>query len=350
MLRGTMVAMELKIGMLFPFRKEHALLTEFCDNFPVKIVNTPYLESNELRSSRGLNNGMNPGTHMEPIVEDSHIAEWSDCNVVVGMDLPSNPSQLFPNLAWFQGVSAGYDHIDSQALSMMGALQTSARGIASPAIAEFVFARLLQIWKKLRVLDLQQSENEWRAHFGSQAFGKTVGIIGLGSIGREVAIRAKAFGMTVLAVRKSSATGGEDEDVDRLFSVNDLDEMINVCDVVVVAAPANEDTRDMFDERRFGIMKNASIFCNIARGMHVVEKDLISALESGHLAAAILDVTRNEPLPSNSPLWSSPNMYLSPHCSVSFDTYEENAVELLVKNAKLFLQSLPLVNVINPTE
>ena len=94
-------------------------------------------------------------------------------------------------------------------------------------------------------------------------------------------------------------------------------------------------------------MKPGSIFCNIARGVHVVEDDLVEALNSNHLRAAILDVTRNEPLPTDSPIWSAKNMYLSPHCSVSFDSYEENAVALLVENAQLFIEGKPLINVVS---
>ncbi len=263
------------------------------------------------------------------------------------MDLPSNPKVLFPNLEWFQGVSAGYDHIDTDTLTDMGVVQTSARGIASPSIAEFVFARLLQIWKELRILDQQQEEKTWRVRFGTEANGKTMGIVGFGSIGKEVATRARAFGMTVLATRKSITKERTDVDADFLFPADDVDKMIAMSDVVVMAAPATEETRDMFNEKRFALMKPGTIFCNIARGMHVVEDDLVEALNSGHLAAAILDVARTEPLPDESPIWSATNMYLSPHCSVSFDSYEENAVSLLVENAKRFLQGNALTNVVN---
>ena len=141
--------------------------------------------------------------------------------------------------------------------------------------------------------------------------------MGLGSIGREVAVRARAFGMTVLAVKKNPSTEGYDEAVDQIFPVNELDLMIGMSDVVVMAAPANQETRDMFNRERFFRMKPGSIFCNIARGMHVVEDDLVQALNEDHLRAAILDVTRSEPLPVDSPMWTAKNMYLSPHCSVS---------------------------------
>ena len=120
-----------------------------------------------------------------------------------------------------------------------------------------------------------------------------------------------------------------------------------VVGVVVSNFEASDSQRRMFNEKRFALMKPGTIFCNIARGMHVVEDDLVEALNSGHLAAAILDVARTEPLPDESPIWSATNMYLSPHCSVSFDSYEENAVSLLVENAKRFLQGNALTNVVN---
>ena len=341
-----MDAKKIKIGMLFPLRKEHDQLNKLCQDFPIEIVNTPYIETNELRSDRGLNHGVNPGLHAEPEIDDASKVEWQNCDAIVSMDLPSHPQSLFPNLSWFQGVSAGYDHIDSSALAEMGVIQTNARGIASASISEFVFARLLQVLKDLRMIDQQQSEKIWKVKFGSEAYGKTIGIVGLGSIGREVAVRARAFGMTVLAVKKNPSTEGYDEAVDQIFPVSELDLMIGMSDVVVMAAPANQETRDMFNRERFFRMKPGSIFCNIARGMHVVEDDLVQALNEDHLRAAILDVTRSEPLPVDSPMWTAKNMYLSPHCSVSFDSYEENAVTLLVENAQLFIEGKSMRNVV----
>ncbi len=337
---------KIKIGMLFPLRNEHESLNKLCQDFPIEIVDTPYIEANELRSDRGLNHGVNPGLHVAPEIDDATKVEWQKCHAIVAMDLPSNPRSLFPNLCWFQGVSAGYDHIDSSSLAEMGVVQTNARGIASASISEFVFARFLQVLKDLRMIDQQQNEKNWKVKFGSEAYGKTIGIVGLGSIGREIASRARAFGMTVLAVKKNSSIETYDEVVDQVFPVSEVDTMIAMSDLVVMAAPANDETRDMFNRERFSRMKPGSIFCNIARGMHVVEDDLVDALNADYLRAAILDVTRNEPLPLDSPIWSAKNMYLSPHCSVSFDSYEENAVALLVENAQLFIEGKPLMNVV----
>ena len=333
----------LKTAVLFPLRSEESELSAFSESYPFEFFLTPYLESSELRSSRGLNQGVNSTNIEEPLVPDSHLSIWAECNSVIAMDLPSNIPLLFPKLKWVQGVSAGHDHINSGELKEAGIALTTAKGIASDAIAEFVFSRLLQEVKHLRKLDAQQRERVWQAKFGNQLKGKTIGIVGVGSIGEEIANRAKAFGMRVLGSRKRLELSAPDS-VDRLYSFSDIDVLLGESDVVVMAAPSTIETRDLFDESKFSKMKRGSIFVNVARGIHVVEADLATYLSNGHLRAAILDVVRNEPLGVNSDLWVMPNLYLSPHCSVSFDDYERNAIDLFIRNAIRLLGGDELIN------
>ena len=170
------------------------------------------------------------------------------------MDLPSNITSLFPNLKWVQGVSAGHDHINSDELKKTGIVLTTAKGIASDAIAEFVFSRLLQEIKHLRKLDEQQRERIWHAKFGNQLKGKTIGIVGVGSIGKEIAKRAKAFEMRVLGIRKHLEYAVPDS-VDRLYPLSDIDMLLGESDVVVMAAPSTKETKDLFDESKFSKMK-----------------------------------------------------------------------------------------------
>ena len=333
----------LKTAVLFPLRSEESELSAFSESYPFEFFLTPYLESSELRSSRGLNQGVNSTNIEEPLVPDSHLSIWAECNSVIAMDLPSNIPLLFPKLKWVQGVSAGHDHINSGELKEAGIALTTAKGIASDAIAEFVFSRLLQEVKHLRKLDAQQRERVWQAKFGNQLKGKTIGIVGVGSIGEEIANRAKAFGMRVLGSRKRLELSAPDS-VDRLYSFSDIDVLLGESDVVVMAAPSTTETKDLFDESKFSKMKRGSIFVNVARGIHVVEADLATYLSNGHLRAAILDVVRNEPLGVNSDLWAMPNLYLSPHCSVSFDDYERNAINLFIRNAIRLLGGDELIN------
>lgn len=337
---------QLKIAVLFPLREKQEALIALCEGHPIEFCWTPYLESSELRTSRGHNMGRNVENLEVPDIPSEYHEQWLDCKGIVSMDLPSNPRELFPNARWFQGVSAGYDHIDAAALTEMQVQQTSARGIASAAITEFVYARLLQEIKHLRKLDDQQENKEWQVKFGNQIQGKTMGIIGLGSIGSEIARKAKAFGMTILASKRNVDDDSAISLVDHLFGSGDVKNMVSLCDVVVMAAPATKETENMFNQELFSSMREGTIFINIARGTHVVEEDLISALNSRHLRAAILDVVRNEPLPIEDPLWDAPNLYLSPHCSVSFDSYEENAVALIADNALRLLSGTKLKNLV----
>ena len=337
---------QLKVAVLFPFRSQADALDELSKKYEIEFIWTPYLESAELRSSRGQNLGRNVENLEEPDISKDIRTQWRDCNGVVSMDLPSQPNLLFPKLEWFQGVSAGHDHIDVSVLAEMGVTQTNSRGIASPAISEFVFARVLQELKHLRRLDKQQIEKKWEVQFGNQTEGKTLGIVGLGSIGSEIAAKAKAFGMHVVASRQNPELGVGGAPVDELVPSHDIDKMLPHCDVIVMAAPASEETEGLFNDSRFSIMKQGAIFVNIARGVHVVEADLIEHLKSGHLRAAILDVVRDEPLATDNPLWDAPNLYLSPHCSVSFDSYEINAVKLITENAIRYLAGNELINTI----
>ena len=177
---------------------------------------------------------------------------------------------------------------------------------------------------------------------------KTIGIVGLGAIGRDVARRARAFEVTVLANRRSAQAGDTDPNVDELYGPDGLDEMLERCDAVVLCAPQTPETVNLFNADRLARLKPAAVLVNVARGSLIDEGALIAALESGHLAAAILDVTREEPLPPGNPLWDAPNMYLSPHTSTSREGYDQALLELFRDNLTRFLDHEPLRNVVDP--
>ena len=125
-----------------------------------------------------------------------------------------------------------------------------------------------------------------------------------------------------------------------------LRDLLPRSDAVVVCAPATPETRDLFGAREFAAMKRGAVFCNVARGSLVDEDALVDALHSGHLGAAVLDVTRQEPLPADSPLWDAPNLHLSPHSAASLDRYAENLFELFADNLDRYLRGEPLRNVV----
>jgi len=313
---------------------------------PVEVHFTPYTESREARAARGVNDGVLPADIATPEVDDATLAIWRQTHVVVGIDLPAHAPERLLNLRWFQTVSAGIDHVDQSELAKLGVRLSSASGIASSSLAEFVMARLLEVWKSLRTIEGNQRDQVWSELFGTEVGGRTLLIVGLGSIGREVARRARAFNMTVLATRASARSGDTDPDVDELHPSDTLDSLLPRADAVVCALPTSAATTDLFDADRFDLMKSDAIFCNVGRGTLVVERDLIKTLERGHLRAAVLDVMRNEPLPTGDPLWSAPRTYLSPHSAISLDNYQRNGWAMVAENLERFLAGEPLRNAV----
>ena len=315
-----------------------------------ELVVVPYAESAELRNSRARHGGRNGERLETPLIDDAARADWSRAHVAIVLDLPDDIATLAPQLRWIQSANAGVDTYDLGSLAAAGVQLTNASGLGAASIAEFVMARLLQVWKHLATFDANQRQHEWSGQFGTELTGRTLGIAGLGSIGRQVARRARAFDMRVVATRASARAGDTDPDLDELFAAADLDAMLGRCDAVVACVPSNASTLDLFDAGRFAAIRDGAIFCNVGRGAQVVESDLIAALESGHLRAAALDVTRIEPLPADDPLWDAPNLYLSPHSSVSLDRYTANLERLVVENLRRLVDGADLVNDIDLSE
>jgi phosphoglycerate dehydrogenase-like enzyme len=313
----------------------------------VELHVVPYREDMALRNARSRGSVTAQQLASAPGLSDSDWAVLERTTVALVLDIPDTMLDRAGSLQWVQAIAAGIEHLDAHDLAERGVILTNGAGIAAVPIAEFVMGRLLQVWKHSRVLEQRQSEHRWEPVFGHLVAGRTLGIVGLGAIGRATARRARAFDMQVLANRRRASPGDTDPDVDRLFSTGQLDEMTGSCDAVVIAAPAGPETERLFDKERIGAMKPGAILCNVARGSLVDEQALLEALTSGHLSAAILDVTAQEPTPADSPLWSAPNCYLSPHSAAAADHFEDSVVDLLVRNLARFVRGEPLENVVN---
>jgi phosphoglycerate dehydrogenase-like enzyme len=279
-------------------------------------------------------------------ITDERRALWAEAEVVMALDLPKDIDELAPDLRWVQAIGAGVEHFDETSLST-DVLVTNAVGVASVPIAEFVIARLLGVWKRVAELDEFQRKHDWHPTFGRLFDGSTVGLVGLGAIGGAVSTRARALGATTLGIRRSFRPGDTSPLCDELFGTDSLNDVLARCDAVVLSAPATPDTENMFDAASFAAMKPGAVFCNVARGSLVDEPALIDALERGHLGAAILDVTRTEPLPPDDPLWDAPNISISPHSSASQDRYLETLFELFADNLGRYARGEELRNVVD---
>ena len=176
-----------------------------------------------------------------------------------------------------------------------------------------MIGRILQVWKRFDEMGELQRRHEWDPRYGRSVAGSTIALVGLGAIGGAVAERARALDMHVIGIRRSYTPGATSPLTDELFGPDALHEVLGRADAVVLSAPSTPETQDLFDAAAFAAMKPGSVFCNVARGVLVDEDALIATMRAGHLQAAILDVTRAEPLPADSPLWDVPGiLHLAP--------------------------------------
>jgi phosphoglycerate dehydrogenase-like enzyme len=188
----------------------------------------------------------------------------------------------------------------------------------------------------------------WYKLGGRELDNQTLGIIGLGSIGRRVAQLGKAFGMHVLATRRTVHGGESDPDVDQIYPMERLHDMLRQCDYVVLAVPLTAQTERLIGEAELRAMRPHTYLVNVARGQIVDEKVLIRALQEGWIAGAGLDVAEEEPLPSDSPLFSLPNVILTPHISGVSVHYDKRLTELFVDNLQRYRSNRPLRNLYDP--
>ena len=314
----------------------------------VDVIVEEYVETHEFRTLRG----QKSREELEPLaqaVTDAQKAAFAQVHVALTLDLPYDIATLAPNLKWVQGLGAGSAQLQSCNLLGAGIRLTNGSGTSAVGMSEFVFARILQHMKYLRDLDEAQAKHEWIPRYGQRLEEKTLGLIGYGAINKQVAIRAQAFGMNILAMHRSAVPGKPPVAVDEVFVPADLHTMLGRSDVVVAAVPETTETEAMMNADAFKAMKPGALFCNVGRGTLVDEAALIDALESGQVGAALLDVASSEPLPPEHPLWNAPNLYLSPHCSTSAGEIYPKLHRLLADNLKRWLAGEPLINEVDLT-
>lgn len=266
---------------------------------------------------------------------------------------------------WVQTYNAGVERcLTSDVFRQRGILLTNMQRIAGPVMAEHVMAMVLAHSRGLPGYVLAQREGRWArggtaanwtpfttiADGDQPAFsltGKTILIVGFGGIGSEVAKRADAFGMRIIAIRNSKAA--VPPNVSRMGLPADLPAFVRDADIVVNTLPLTPETRNMFDAAIFGAMKRTAFFVNVGRGGTVVTEDLSKALESGTIGGAGLDVVEPEPLPDGHPLWKAPRLILTPHVSADSDLDEEVRWLLVRENLRRFVEGGRMLSVVDAT-
>ena len=251
------------------------------------------------------------------------------------------------SLRWVHTVTAGIDHVLEALPQVRDVLITNAAGVFDVPIAETVLAYILLFAKRMPEFLDQQRERTWRLLRLQEVAGATVGILGMGGIGTEVARRCKALGMRVMAMRRHPEQGSPF--VDEMVGPERLTELLGAAHYVVIALPATRETRGLLGPAELAEMRPDGVLINVARGAIVDEQALDSVLSAGQIGGAALDVFIEEPLPDTSPLWRLSNVIITPHNSWSTPHIKVREVDLFLDNLRRYLAGEPLINVVDPS-
>ncbi len=281
-----------------------------------------------------------------------------DAEVVVCGNLSADLLACAEKLRWVSFWSAGLDNKVTPELEARRLLLTSANGVHGPNIAEHVLMFMLMFARQMPFFARMQAESRWERQMpldsqpGNQVFelnGQTLGIVGLGRIGEALTVRAKAFGMRVLGLKRDPNSRYDSAvQPDALYGPEQLPLLLQEADHVCIAIPYTPQTHHLFNAATLAHLRPSAYLYNIARGKIIDEAALIAALQQGKLAGAGLDVFETEPLPVDSPLWRMSNVIITPHVSGLTPHYFTRAAAIFAANLKRYLENEPLQSLYDP--
>jgi phosphoglycerate dehydrogenase-like enzyme len=328
------------------------------------LITVPFPEP-LLSRLQGISPRLNITSVLASRAEDIPAEVWERTEILYTATVLPAPEQV-PELRWVQFHFAGIDrYISEPLLQKEDLMVTTISGAAASQMAEYVLSMMLALGRKIPALVASQKKSEWpKDRFERfspfELRGKTVGIIGYGSIGRQVARLLQPFDVTVLATKRN-AKQPQDRDytiegmgdpqgnfIHRLYPSQALQSMLKECHFVIVTTPLTPDTRGLLDAKTLESLKPGPYLIDVSRGGIVDHSALLDAIKNGRLAGAALDVFPEEPLPASNPLWQLPNVIITPHISGSSPHYNERAIDLFSENLHRYLGELPLYNLYDP--
>ena len=283
--------------------------------------------------------------------EFAQNAAGADSLIVVGLDITKSMLDSCPDLKFINLLSTGYDFVDVDAAKAKGIPVSNVSTYGTDSVAQMTVALLLELCNRVGLHDAAVRAGEWERS-GKFSFwltplkelsGKTMGVVGVGRIGRTTARIAKAFGMRVLAFDEYAPPAGADSP----YEMVGFEQLLEQSDVVALHCPLTPETRGLMNKTSIEKMKPGAILINAARGALVEEQALSDALVSGHLAGAGLDVVTAEPIPSDSILLKAPNLILTPHIAWATKEARSRMLDLALQNQLAFQSGTP-INVVNP--
>lgn len=301
------------------------------------VRSTHWLDADDLRSAiRDRESTVDPTVAQTPADTDAMI---DDADVLLSSFLDPEHRERATSLEWVQALSAGVDMLDVDALADRDVIVTSAAGAHAQQAAEQVLCYMLAFERRLERAFEMRRRGVWERFVGGELGGKTLGVVGLGEIGRRAATLADAVGMDVVGTKRDTS---EDVDaVERLYPPRDLDEVLVAADYLLVACPLTEETRGLIGGAELGTMDEDAVLVNVARGEVVDHDALTTALQQRIIRGAALDVFPAEPLPEDDTLWNLSNVILTPHNAGSSPKLPERLADIFVENYTAFVNDDP---------
>lgn len=333
------------------------------DKRNIEVLSTVALNETQINRIRSVNKAVRLTVIKHRDGEEASAEQWHKTEVLFtgGRKVPT--VQDAQNLRWVHVAFAGVDAlINTPLMEQKQVTVTSSSGVMISQMGEYTLMALLMLGHKMHQIFRLQQESKWGEGNDMTPLelrGSTVGIVGYGSVGREIARRLHPFGVTVLAAKRDASQpedsgyapeGLGDPNGDyftRLYPIEALKGMLAECDFVVVALPLTAETRNMFNADIFRAMKPGAFLVNVARGEVINDVALEQALKNGQIGGAVLDVFAQEPLPSDSALWGLKNVIITPHVSGLSSHYMDDMVALFCENLSRYIEGKPLHNVID---
>lgn len=331
------------------------------DTTPVEVLITVQFPEELIESIRQISPRLRVTLQAARAAEDIPNEVWNKVEVLYTDRLLPSPESA-PNLRWIQFHYAGIDHmVGNPLLDKSDLAITTLSGAAAPQVAEYAVMMMLALGHKMPELHANQYKSEWpkdrwERFKPAELRGSTVGIIGYGSIGREIARLVQPFNVKVLAAKRDAmqpedngymppGLGDPGGDLfTRLYPITALKTMVKKCDFVVVCVPLTDDTRNLIGDAELAAMPSTAYLVDVSRGGVIQSQALLDALRDKKIAGAALDVFIEEPLPPTSPFWKLPNVILSPHISGISSQYAMRAIDMFGANLERYLSGGELFN------
>ncbi len=277
-----------------------------------------------------------------PLRDDPGDEALARAEALLAWRPPARLAARAPRLRWIQSLTGGVDQWLASPDVPRDAVLTCARGTHRQSMPENILAALFVLTKHLVPIALDQRERRWTRHVNESLAGQTLGILGLGAIGAEVARKAAALEMRVIGTRRRGAAGGPLPGVERIDGPDETPRVLAEADFVLLLLPSTDETRAIIDDKTLALMKPSARLLNFARGDLVVDADLVEAVRARRIAGAVLDVFTREPLPADSPLWTTDGIVIFPHVGGLHPRRDDFVAELWVDNLRRFAAGQPL--------